>query len=382
MTDRVPLPPFLSRTVPPHGPAHGSVPSAVPDGVVPALDAQLSEAIADELDARTRVVRARSADTAWVPDALGPGFEVHTLHLAPDDEGDVVASLVRLRTAQSMRSARAVLYVHGWSDYFFQTETAHFWDRLGVAFYALDLRKYGRSLRPGQTPGYTEDLTVYDEELEAALTAIRADLGHNTSIMLHGHSTGGLTAVLWANRNPGETAGLVLNSPWLELQGSAVLRTVSAPAINRLARFQPKTPLPNIDAGFYARTVRKASGGEWEFDETWRPTPSFPVRAGWLHAVIRGHAEVARGLHITQPIIMLASSRTLMSARWSDEMRTSDIVLDVELLARRAIQLGPTVTVCRIEGGLHDLALSTPPVRAQYYAQIARWSATYGWSAS
>lgn len=384
MTDRVPLPRFLSGSVPGPAPrsAHHPARGEVPDGVVPALDAQLSEVIAEELDARTRVVSARSADAAWAPDALGPGFEVRTLPLAPDDEGDVVASLVRLRTSESMRSARAVLYVHGWSDYFFQTETAHFWDRLGVAFYALDLRKYGRSLRPGQTPGYTDDLTVYDEELEAALTAIRADLGHNTSIMLHGHSTGGLTAVLWANRNPGETAGLVLNSPWLELQGSAVLRTVSAPAINRLARFQPKTPLPNIDAGFYARTVRKADGGEWEFNETWRPTPAFPVRAGWLHAVIRGHSEVARGLHVTQPVLMLASSRTLMSARWSDEMRASDIVLDVELLARRAIQLGPTVTVCRIDGGLHDLALSTSPVRAQYYAQIARWSSAYGWASS
>lgn len=368
MTDRVPLPRFLS--------------GSVPDGVVPALDADLSEVIADELRAHTRVVAARSADAAWEPDVLGTGFEMQTLHLAPDDEGDVVASLVRLRTPGSMRSARAVLYVHGWSDYFFQTETAHFWDRLGVAFYALDLRKYGRSLRPGQTPGYTDDLTVYDEELDAALAAIRADLGHNTSIMLHGHSTGGLTTVLWANRNPGVTQGLVLNSPWLELQGSSVLRTVSAPAINRLARFQPKTPLPNIDAGYYARTIRKADGGEWDFNETWRPTPAFPVRAGWLHAVISGHSEVARGLRITQPVLMLASSRTLMSPRWSEDMRASDVVLDVELLARRAIQLGPTVTVCRIEGGLHDLALSTSPVRAQYYAQIARWSASYGWATS
>lgn len=368
MTDRVPLPRFLS--------------GSVPDGVVPALDADLSEVIADELRAHTRVVAARSADAAWEPDVLGTGFEMRTLHLTPDDEGDVVASLVRLRTPGSMRSARAVLYVHGWSDYFFQTETAHFWDRLGVAFYALDLRKYGRSLRPGQTPGYTDDLTVYDEELDAALVAIRADLGHNTSIMLHGHSTGGLTTVLWANRNPGVTQGLVLNSPWLELQGSSVLRTVSAPAINRLARFQPKTPLPNIDAGYYARTIRKADGGEWDFNETWRPTPAFPVRAGWLHAVISGHSEVARGLRITQPVLMLASSRTLMSPRWSEDMRASDVVLDVELLARRAIQLGPTVTVCRIEGGLHDLALSTSPVRAQYYAQIARWSAAYGWATS
>ena len=45
-------------------------------------------------------------------------------------------------------------------------------------------------------------------------------------------------------------------------------------------------------------------------------------------------------------------------------MRHADVVLDVELLARRAVQLGSHVTVVRIRDGLHDLALSPPPVRA------------------
>ena len=114
--------------------------------------------------------------------------------------------------------------------------------------------------------------------------------------MVMGHSTGGLVAALWANRHPGELSGLVLNSPWLELQGSSVLRHISAPAVARIARFQPKAPLPNIDPGYYARTLSSASGGEWTYDTTWRPTPSFPVRAGWLQAIMAGHARVARGL--------------------------------------------------------------------------------------
>ncbi|HEY0118174.1 MAG TPA: hypothetical protein VGC04_05280 [Cellulomonas sp.] len=60
-------------------------------------------------------------------------------------------------------------------------------------------------------------------------------------------------------------------------------------------------------------------------------------------------------------------------------MRSSDIVLDVELIARRAVQLGPVVTVVRIPGGLHDLTLSAPPARARFYAEIDRWLAGYGW---
>lgn len=330
----------------------------------------------------TAKAKPRPTKPTWAPDVLGDGYEVQSLVLAPDDEGEVVASLVRYRPPGSARYARAVLYIHGWSDYFLQTETAEFWHRLGVAFYAVDLRKYGRSLRPEQTPGYVDSLTTYDEDLAAALQAIRVDLGHHTSIMLHAHSTGGLTAVLWANRNPGLTSGLVLNSPWLELLGSSVVRTMSAPAIAQLAKFQPKATLPNIDNGFYARTVNKSLEGEWEFNPLWRPNPAFPGRAGWLNAILAGHAEVAAGLAITQPVLMLASARSTIAARWSEEMRTSDTVLDVELLARRAVQLGPTVTVVRIADGLHDLALSAAPVRAVYYAQISRWASAYGWSES
>ncbi|MDM7830421.1 alpha/beta hydrolase [Cellulomonas edaphi] len=317
----------------------------------------------------------------WVPDVLGDGFEVATLELVPDEEGPVVASLVRYQpaTPEPQRPSRAVVYLHGWSDYFFQTALAEFWHARGAAFYALDLRKYGRSLRPHQTPGYVDDLSAYRADISAALSVVRAEIGAHGRVMLHGHSTGGLVAVLWAHHFPGTVDALVLNSPWLELQGSSVIRHLSGPAVAQLARFQPKTPLPNIDPGYYNRTLSMDSGGEWTFETRWRPTPAFPVRAGWLRAVMTGHAQVARGLSIRVPVLALISARSLISPRWSEDMRSADIVLEVDQLARRAVQLGSHVTVVRIEGGMHDLALSARPARERYYAEIDRWTAAFGW---
>ncbi len=116
----------------------------------------------------------------WRPDVLGPGFQQATLALAPDAEGDVVATLVRFEPWPRLADLRPgrpaeetdVLYVHGWSDYFFQTELARFWHEQGARFFALDLRKYGRSLRAGQTPGFVDSLDTYDEDIEAALEAM------------------------------------------------------------------------------------------------------------------------------------------------------------------------------------------------------------------
>ncbi len=336
----------------------------------------------------------------WGPDVLGSGFDAQTLPLGGDDEGEVAATLVRYLPGRTRRppgtftpsadtdddgdaaahvTARtfAVLYVHGWNDYFFQTHLATFWHGLGAAFYALDLRKYGRSLRTHQSPGYVDDLAVYDEDIAAALAVMAAEHGRETPVVVNAHSTGGLVMALWANRHPGRPAALVLNSPWLELPGSPVLRSLTAPVVEHLARVQPRSPLPFVDLGYYTRVVDAAEGGSWQVDRRWRLPRAMPVWPGWLRAVMAGHAEVAAGLEIDAPVMVLTSGRTVVSLVWSEEMRSSDVVLDVEQLRRRAVSLGPVVTLVRLDGALHDVVLSAPEVRDRAFAEISRWVSAY-----
>ncbi|MGH9060169.1 MAG: alpha/beta hydrolase, partial [Acidimicrobiales bacterium] len=94
----------------------------------------------------------------WGPDVLGAGYQARIIPLGTDDEGEVVATLVRRdpspRAGRAGLAGTAVLYVHGYNDYFFQTDLADFFAERGATFYALDLRKYGRSLRPHHTPNW------------------------------------------------------------------------------------------------------------------------------------------------------------------------------------------------------------------------------------
>jgi alpha-beta hydrolase superfamily lysophospholipase len=82
-------------------------------------------------------------------DILGEDYQQLTLNFADDYDGKVVATLVRKKSAQATK--KAVLYIHGFSDYFFQTEMAEQFNQHGYDFYALDLRKYGRSKLPHQS---------------------------------------------------------------------------------------------------------------------------------------------------------------------------------------------------------------------------------------
>lgn len=334
----------------------------------------------------------QTASPLWKPDVLGPDFESAELELGSDTEGPVVATLVRYLPAPRRRSLWArlrkvpqpkaentdVVYVHGWSDYFFQRHLAEYWRRQGARFFAIDLRKYGRSLRPGQTPGYIEDLTEYDAEINAALSAIgHGAKQHQRKLVLMGHSTGGLVLSLWASRHPGRADALILNSPWLEYQLTAAMRAVVEPVLDWQRKIAPRALLPNPDLGFYNRTQSKRRGGEWEYNETWRPEKAFSVRAAWLRAVLAGHTSVASGLKISAPILVLLSDRSMLTARWSEKMREADLVIDVETTAIRAPRLGRRVTVVRIPHAMHDVVLSKKRARSTAFAEISRWIGAY-----
>ncbi|MDO5500372.1 MAG: alpha/beta hydrolase [Propionibacteriaceae bacterium] len=314
---------------------------------------------------------------AWHPDLL-VGFEqcLLPLDLVENSLGGDPAedfSAVLVRPVQRPGTNRAVLYVHGWNDYFFQAHLADFWAEQGYDFYALDLRRYGRSWREGQLRGFTTDLREYFEELDLAVAELRADHDH---LVLMGHSTGALTAALYAHGHPGEFDALVLNSPWLDLQGGPLARTLG-PLIKSLGGQRPTTILPLPDSGFTRKTLHVNEGGEWDYDLALKSGAVSPIRVGWLKAVFQGHARVAAGLAITCPVLVLCSSRSDFSRKWSEAMRAADVVLDVDQIATRAVRLGPIVTVARIDGAVHDVVLSTPDVRARVFAEITRWLRAY-----
>jgi alpha-beta hydrolase superfamily lysophospholipase len=177
-------------------------------------------------------------------DVLGAPYERMTIDLGEDDEGAVVATLVRRRCEAP--TTRAVLYIHGYTDYFFQTHLADFFVDAGIDFYAIDLRKHGRSLAAHQTANFTRDVASYFTELDEALRIIREVDGH-TRVLVSGHSTGALTASLWAHRRrtDGVIDGLFLNSPFFEFNVSAAVRGRSArrsrrsPAHGRMRCFRP-----------------------------------------------------------------------------------------------------------------------------------------------
>ena len=321
----------------------------------------------------------RGAFDELVPDVLGEPYLAETIRLPPDEEGPVVATLVVRRAAEP--TGRAVLHVHGFCDYFFQTAYAEWWNDRGYDFYAVDLRKYGRSLRPHQTPNYVTDLRQHFPELDAAYHRVVERDAH-AEVLVSAHSTGGLIASLWANeRRAGDripaVAGMVLNSPWLDMQGGPLMRGIGTTVIKRVGARTPSRVIPRTVGGHYGRSLHLDHDGEWMFNTDWKPLDSFPVTFGWLRAIRRGHDELQGGLEVGCPVLVLSSAGT----RWPKEMGPDahgyDIVLEVPQIRRWATAIGSHVTYVAIEGARHDVVLSRPEPREKAYTELGRWLTTY-----
>ena len=308
----------------------------------------------------------------YEPDRLGEGFESKQLAMPDDYSGPVVTTLVRSLSVCS-EVHRAILYVHGYNDYFFQKSMAQTFTDSCFNFYAVDLRKYGRSLLPGQTPFEVRDLKEYFADIDTALTIIREE--GNTEIVLMGHSTGGLITSLYceAHRDSLPVQGLILNSPFLDMNMSGFYEKVLVPIVSAWGRCFKNTTISQGNSTAYAESLLKEYHGEWEYDTNLKFMASRPVTAAWVRAIHQGHKQVHKGLHIPCPILLMYSSQSVQGDQWTPQHQSGDAVLDVKDIARYGRTLGPRVTEFEVQEGLHDLVLSKPAARASVYAEIFRW---------
>lgn len=356
----------------------------------------------------------------WVPDILGDGFSYTSLPLGADNEGELTATLIRYKpespamalesnghaqakvgwlgklaekiatfdsrqtlvtqqaTVQTPQVRGFVLAIHGWSDYFYNSELAEYWTSRGYSFYAIDLRRYGRSLRAHHSePGFTTDLNEYDADISAALETIRDLEPAGLPGLCVAHSTGGLIASLWVNRNPQAFSALILNSPWLEMQGSYLVRYATQGLVEPIAKRRPRASLQLLEFDHYWSSLSRLAHGSWDLHPIWRPPISFPPTAGWMSAILAGHKEVAKGLEIKIPILVITSRSTHLSTSFDESMLHNDSVIEVQVVRERSLRLGSEITNAIIDDSMHDVFTSLPIPRAQAYESVDRWASGY-----
>lgn len=268
------------------------------------------------------------------------------------------------------------MYVHGFSDYFIQKEMAEMFAGNGYNFYAVDLRKYGRSLLPEQKMFQVRDLHEYFADIDSAIEVMESD--GNMEIILLGHSTGGLITSLYMSETPASMIkALILNSPFLDWNLPAAIRHIAMPIVYALGKIMPNVRLRQKPDTKYAETLSIEHGGEWNYRKEWKPDILPDPDMGWARAIHTGQRKLRRST-IDVPVLLMRSSDSVRSGDSKEKYYRADAILDVDAISKHGKNLGKDVTEVCFTGGLHDLALSKKEIRQQMYKTMLEWLNKHG----
>jgi alpha-beta hydrolase superfamily lysophospholipase len=308
----------------------------------------------------------------YVEDVLKNGFEQATIIQPNDYEGKVTTTLIR--KLSSIPSEKAILCIHGFNDYFFQVVIAEEFLKQGYHFYALDLRKYGRSLLSNQIPNNVRDLSEYYEDIDTALSIIKAE--GNQKVVLYGHSTGGLIISLYASdrKKEGLFDVLVCNSPFYDFNVPWIQKKTVIPMLSFLGRVEPNISLPIGFSKFYGKSLHKNDFGEWDYNLSWKPHVAPSINAGWVNAIHQGHLKIAQGVDLNKSILILHSRKSVYPKEWSNEMFEGDSILNVIDIKEKSKRIkAPVKDVIEVDGAIHDVVLSRKPVREIVFEAVFGW---------
>lgn len=296
-------------------------------------------------------------------------FRTEQLELKNDYEGNVVATLISSKKNQGNR--KSVLYIHGFIDYFFHPHLAEEFNSNGFDFYAIDLRKYGRSILPHQHENYCKNVEEYFEEISMALKIIDIK---SSDIYLMGHSTGGLIVSNYMNDglNKELVNGVILNSPFLDFNQSAVEKTLSYLVSSFMASFSSYSNIDGVLSPVYAQSLHKDHFGEWNFNLNWKPIKGFPTYFKWILAIRTAQRKLKES-KINVPVLLMHSSGSKKLKKFTEEANKNDIVLNIEDMKRVGKGLGKNVHFLEVENAVHDIFLSSEKVRNIAFKDMFSW---------
>jgi len=293
-----------------------------------------------------------------------------TLVLSDDYEGEVVATLISAKSNSANR--KSVLYLHGYVDYFFQAHLAEAFVEKGYNFYALDLRKHGRSLLPHQHPNYFADVEEFYEEITMSIEIIKEE--SSEALYLLGHSTGGLIASNYMvnGSSRSQIKALMLNSPFLEIKFPHILRRPLFMLSALVSSVAPYAKFPAMFSVVYGESAHKDFHGEWDYNLAWKPMNGFDLYYKWMRGIIGAQDRLGKG-DIEVPILVMHAEQSLDLKKYSVEAQSADTVLVVEDMQRIGAELGDEVTLITVKEGMHDLFLSKPAVRTLALSEMLAW---------
>ncbi|NQY93554.1 MAG: alpha/beta hydrolase, partial [Campylobacteraceae bacterium] len=273
------------------------------------------------------------------------------------------------------QSKKAVLYIHGFNDYFFNKEFAAKFVDEGYSFFAIDLHNHGKNMTKDTKRYYFTDVKEFYPEINLAIDIMKNKYKIE-NITLYGISQGGLIAALYENDNQ-RVDQLILDSPFFDFHMAWFIESIAIPIISTVGSFFPELKIQSDEPNLFGQSIHKDFSGEWDIDlELKAITKNAPVYLGWLNAVNKAQNRLEKGLDIKVPSLVLSSDISTSEQANPKYHHSTDTVLDIEEIQTLAKKLSVDqglITAIKIPKAMHGVLISPLKVREKGYETIFNW---------
>jgi alpha-beta hydrolase superfamily lysophospholipase len=275
-------------------------------------------------------------------------------------------------------ASKAILYIHGFNDYFFNEAFAQKFIENGYSFFAIDLHHYGRNLTPNSKPYYFQDIKEFDEEISLAIRTIKKDFNIQ-HLTLYGYSQGALIATLYAY-NYNTIDRLILDSAFFDFYFDPWIENIALPVVAFLGKWFPTFKISSTSPNVFAQSLHQSFNGEWEFDLNLKSThTNAPIYLGWIHAIYEAQQIIHNKIDLNIPVLSVYSNVSYKEDSPKEWHFKGDIVLDVKDIKRYSNHLNANASLTAhkvILDAMHGVTFSKELVRQKAYDEIFNWLKT------
>lgn len=266
----------------------------------------------------------------------------------------------------NIQNSSTIIFIHGFNDYHYNDELTDCMIDNDLNVMRITLRNYGLN-KTTQPKFYFTNLEEYFFEIDSTfelLSNIKSIHDMNHKIILCGHSTGGLTSIIYANsgKYKSSISKLLLNSPFMDYYFGSNLKSdfielAMESIVSLYGYFYKNTRIVKEDNSYPTWTDKYVSNG-FEID----PKQIINVGGKWTGQIYSTHyyqKMIQNGLiKIDKPIMVLFSDKT-----------SNDGILDVKEIRKYTEKLNNNVKEIQLVGATHNVYSSEKNVRTMAYIQ-------------
>lgn len=263
-------------------------------------------------------------------------------------------SITKLITKNNNGNNNALIWIHGFNDYYYNLFIGEKFLKEGYDIYAIQLRRY--SSTNINEKFYCDNLNEYIQDINNIFPKI-IDKNYK-KIVLYGHSMGGLISSIYCKKGlyKDKITHLILNSPFFDFKLSLIEKFFINYIVYYLSFIFPKfllRPYDTTKTNYLTQNIQKRFYINNKYKLNFLP----PVYASWIKTIIDYHNIIKyNNLNLKIPILVLFCDKT---TKFINSNQTGDDTLDVNDIDKYSENLGNNIKKYQFTNSIHDIFSSS-----------------------